>query len=190
MYHGLQHLLRGEQGAYYRDLYPLISFLPRYANGVPGTIATPDNDNDILPLWQIGEADGFQKLRESQPPQMIGEPSRKMTDATITEKVAGQSDKSLRSTPSHNGSVFAKADPYDPEAVLPVVESEYVLKPARNPPHVSLYDFFPFLRLFRWLWRHLTGKPRHDNVRSRKRKAFAEIAESQIPLEILLVLSK
>ncbi|KJA18765.1 hypothetical protein HYPSUDRAFT_44932 [Hypholoma sublateritium FD-334 SS-4] len=184
----VKHLLRGEQGAYYRDLYPLISFLPRHANGIPGTIAAPDSDSELLPLWQIAETDGFQKLRESYTPQTTGGP-RKMTDATMVEKVASGSDISLQITPERNGPALTKPCSYDPEAVLPVIESEYVLKPARNPPHASLYDFFPFLRLFRWLWRHLSGKPRHDNARTRKRKAFSEIAESQIPLEILLVLS-
>jgi hypothetical protein len=39
-----QHFLRDEKGVYYEDLYPLISFLPRYANdGGP-------NDQK-LPLW-------------------------------------------------------------------------------------------------------------------------------------------
>lgn len=113
-----------------------------------------------------------------------------MTEATVVEKVASGSDISLQTTLERNGSASTKPGSYDPEAVLPVIESEYVLKPARSPPHASLYDFFPFLRLFRWLWRHLSGKPRHDNAHTRKRKAFAEIAESQIPLEILLVLSK
>ncbi|TFK34235.1 Bestrophin, RFP-TM, chloride channel-domain-containing protein [Crucibulum laeve] len=43
----LKHLLRGEEGVYYTDLFPLVSCLPRYAN-IPPTIPT---EADILPLW-------------------------------------------------------------------------------------------------------------------------------------------
>jgi len=48
----VKHFLRGERGPYYEDLYPLISFLPRYANGnVEGSEA------EKLPLWQEDEDD-------------------------------------------------------------------------------------------------------------------------------------
>ncbi|PPQ67751.1 hypothetical protein CVT26_007038 [Gymnopilus dilepis] len=42
----VKHFLRDEPGVYYEDLYPLISFLPRYANGPSG------KDDELLPLWQ------------------------------------------------------------------------------------------------------------------------------------------
>jgi putative membrane protein len=41
-----QHFLRDERGVYYEDLYPLIAFLPRYANGQAGGPNDPK-----LPLW-------------------------------------------------------------------------------------------------------------------------------------------
>jgi predicted membrane chloride channel (bestrophin family) len=42
----VKHFLRDEPGVYYEDLYPLISFLPRYANGESGV------ESEKLPLWQ------------------------------------------------------------------------------------------------------------------------------------------
>jgi putative membrane protein len=72
--------------------------------------------------------------------------------------------------------------------VLPEVESEFVLKPARNPPHVSVLDYIPLLRLFRWIGRGFTHWSKDE--KKKKRKAYSEIVESHIPLEILLTLSK
>lgn len=42
----VKHYLRGEPGIYYKDLYPLIAFLPQYSleNG-------PSESNEKLPLW-------------------------------------------------------------------------------------------------------------------------------------------
>ncbi|KAF8605390.1 UPF0187-domain-containing protein [Ceratobasidium sp. AG-I] len=42
----VKHYLRGEPGVYYQDLYPLIAFLPQYANQ-----NTPMDSNEKLPLW-------------------------------------------------------------------------------------------------------------------------------------------
>jgi len=44
----VKHLLRGEPGVYYEDLYPLVCFLPRYASEMP-------SDADMLPLWKASE---------------------------------------------------------------------------------------------------------------------------------------
>jgi len=41
----VKHFIRDEPGVYYEDLYPLISFLPRYANGATGV------ESEKLPLW-------------------------------------------------------------------------------------------------------------------------------------------
>ncbi|KAG2022359.1 hypothetical protein CC2G_000117 [Coprinopsis cinerea AmutBmut pab1-1] len=42
----VKHLLRGEPGVFYEDLYPSVAHLPRYAADKP-------HPNDILPLWHI-----------------------------------------------------------------------------------------------------------------------------------------
>jgi len=74
---------------------------------------------------------------------------------------------------------------FDPECLLPQVESPFPLRPARNPPKSG------FLR---WLWKTLTlqrwrkNKP-GSNQTKRKRNTYVDNVESQIPLEICLVLS-
>jgi len=74
---------------------------------------------------------------------------------------------------------------FDPECLLPQVESPFPLRPARNPPNSG------FLR---WLWKTLTlqrwrkNKP-GCNQTKRKRNTYVDNVESQIPLEICLVLS-
>ncbi|KIM42437.1 hypothetical protein M413DRAFT_444852 [Hebeloma cylindrosporum] len=60
----VKHFLRGEQGVYYEDLYPLISFLPRYANGEQGPEA------EKLPLWQ--DVDEQYSRKPDQPATELG----------------------------------------------------------------------------------------------------------------------
>jgi len=49
-------------------------------------------------------------------------------------------------------------------------------------------DYFPILRLFGWIRRGFTRRSEEEKKR-KKRKAYSEIVESHIPLEILLALS-
>jgi len=65
--------------------------------------------------------------------------------------------------------------------------------PARNPPTLTIYDHFPFLRLFRWIGRAFTsrgGAEDEESIARRKRKPYSKMVEGPIPLEISLVLSK
>ncbi|KAG8765796.1 hypothetical protein FRC15_006744, partial [Serendipita sp. 397] len=59
----MKHFLRGEDGIYYQDLYPLVCFLPRYVNAPPpdpqnggggapgGGVNIVSSEMDELPLW-------------------------------------------------------------------------------------------------------------------------------------------
>ena len=78
---------------------------------------------------------------------------------------------------------------FDPEMALPQVESERPLKPARNPPSVSLVDSIPFLRFFKYVI-HKLFRTGHSSEYKKKNQPYIEYVESNIPLEILLVLSK
>ena len=73
-----QHFLRGEQGVYYEDLYPLISFLPRYANGEQGPEA------EKLPLWQ--EVDEYQQRKPDEPATELGREQSGTSDRTTSNK--------------------------------------------------------------------------------------------------------
>ncbi|KAH7339382.1 UPF0187-domain-containing protein [Rhizoctonia solani] len=56
----VKHYLRGEPGIYYRDLYPLIAFLPQYA-----VENTPMESDDKLPLWcEDANAGGYHLPRD------------------------------------------------------------------------------------------------------------------------------
>ncbi|CAA7268302.1 unnamed protein product [Cyclocybe aegerita] len=152
----VKHFLRGERGVYYEDLYPLISFLPRYANGEKGP------DSEKLPLWHDDD-----------------EHDHRPVDTPATEL-------GRETSPSSHGT---RHDGFDPEKALPQVASERPLKPARNPPETTLFDYIPLFRLFRWIVRAVSRRARARPARRTKRKAYADVVESHIPLEIILVLS-
>ncbi|KAF8189348.1 Bestrophin, RFP-TM, chloride channel-domain-containing protein [Pholiota molesta] len=190
----VKHLLRGEQGVYYRDLYPLIAFLPRYANQPAGSIAPPKHETEKLPLWHL--RDGHDFLLDDGPDAEAKADVQEKAEGVKADKESANGSGSRSSVQIPNGTYSRKAaaidigdrDQYDPEAVLPEVESEFVLKPARNPPRVSVLDYIPLLRLFRWIGRGFTHWSK-DEEKRKKRRAYSEIVESHIPLEILLTLS-
>jgi len=171
----VKHFLRDEPGVYYEDLYPLICFLPRYAN--------PHIPHEKLPLWQ-GYEEGTQKER-SETPAFAGSPPPE-------EKSDGKSDRSWFKS---NRGRRSRRNSFDPERALPRVESEHPLKPARNPPESTLADYFPLVRLFKWIGRVIKGRTKtkselnQSKRRMRKRGYGVELVESHIPLEIILVLS-
>lgn len=156
----VKHFLRGEQGVYYEDLYPLICFLPRYANAEP-------HHDERLPLWH--EETAAEHAREDQDRE-------NRHDREPTEK-----------TNSRASSRKPRKDNFDPEAALPSVDSDIPLKPARNPPETTILDYIPLLRFFRWMIRALLKKAQPGEQRTRKK--HATVVESNVPLEITLFLS-
>jgi len=187
----LQHLLRSEEGVYYEDLYPLLSFLPRYANEPTGA-----NIDEVgkLPLWHISEA----HIDTTEPRQRNVRSEDTIRGSDINEKTL--TNKSVAnvqvgsdsgSIPLRNGhySLPARSKTFDPEAALPRIESRHPLMPARNPPALTMYDHFPILRLFRWIGGKIRRQTEESTVRKEK-KPYSKMVEGPIPLEIVLVLSK
>lgn len=84
---------------------------------------------------------------------------------------------------------------FDPESVLPTIQSAVPLAPARNPPKETVYDVFPPFIIFlpiHVMIKKLTGTRRGDEDGSRNifgKKKEPEPIESNIPLEISLFLS-
>jgi len=170
----LKHLLRGEPGIYYEDLYPLINFLPRYASSPSLGHTTPEAT----------------------------------VDAATGEKVAGPLTQKTLQVDEKGGTLplwWTSADTkvpsarktkprrFNPESVLPQVETEISLRPARNPPKDGFFDYFPIFVPFRWIARALSSrinKNIHDNMDERtlsgKRKRPTHV-ESNVPLEIWYV---
>lgn len=93
-------------------------------------------------------------------------------------------------------------DYFDPEKALPQIISEVPLKPARNPPHTSIYDHLPILLIFKpfilvpkWLYKKYIRGRNHADIEDEtgtrtitgKKKTPTPIT-SNIPLEITLYL--
>jgi putative membrane protein len=191
----LQHLLRGEEGVYYEDLYPLLSFLPRYANEPTGANI---DEVEKLPLWHISEA----HIDTTEPRQrnVRSEDTTRGSDInekTLTNKSAanvqvGSDSGSIATVPLRNGhySLPARSQTFDQEAALPRIESRHPLMPARNPPALTMYDHFPILKLFRWIGWVFTRRQTEESAVRKKKKPYSNMVGGPIPLEITLVLSK
>lgn len=86
---------------------------------------------------------------------------------------------------------------FDPESALPDLPSEQPLRPARNPPNTNLYDYIPFLRIFKPIvkfikkrFNKLTRDEEETGYRSFSgRKIRPTMADSNVPVEITLFLS-
>lgn len=94
-----------------------------------------------------------------------------------------------------SGKRSRKNSAFDPEKVLPDVESAVHLRPARNPPKTTIYDAFPPFIIFlpihimvKKVFRRSTNRDDLTRDMFGKRKEAAPI-DSNIPLEISLFLS-
>ena len=130
-----------------------------------------------LPLWQL---DGEQPFN--------GEEKQKENHS----KQFSSTDEKNTDTASHQGwfsrNRSGKQRKFDPESVLPYVDSEQTLKPSRMPPPITVYDYIPLLRFFKWVVHTILRKAHPDMQRRRKKNPFSEIVESGVPLEISLIL--
>jgi len=172
----VKHSLREENGVYYEDLYPLVSFLPRNTTGTTGA-----EGGDRLPLWRMREdSDNVEQPPTSQ--QSFGSQPTSPISRGSSKYFTGRDDKQQPQIPPNS------SDTSDPEGNIPLPTTpDHPLKPARNPPLTSIYDYIPLLRLIRWLIRKMLRLT--IPVEKRKKKKKKGQVEIQIPLEIFLVLS-
>ncbi|KAJ6608293.1 UPF0187-domain-containing protein [Mycena sp. CBHHK59/15] len=179
----VKHYLRGEPGVYFEDLYPLICFLPRYANGLRST------DADMLPLWSASE-DAEYPLCNAKPPP----PSRQASIDPLTA-VSSVVEDDRKSEQSWFRSFSGRRNPsrsntFDPEKALADVQSHRPLKPAQNPPPASIFDYLPFLRIFKVFGRIFRKKSENRVPRDMLgRKIKPQMIESNVPLEVTIYLS-
>lgn len=170
----IKHYLRGEPGVYYQDLYPLVCFLPRYAPG-------GQSDADMLPMWHASEDGEFPIQHQPQ----LGAGYRNDSMNTLTS--------SYKEEPSHSfmGSV-RKHKVFDPEKVLPVVEVHRPLKSSRNPPPVGFTDYFPFLKIFKYIAKPFRKSPGSQDVNMREvlggKRRKPKPCDSNVPIELSLFL--
>ncbi|KAG7092130.1 hypothetical protein E1B28_008504 [Marasmius oreades] len=168
----VKHYLRGESGVYYQDLYPLICFLPRYTGG-------SRTEADMLPMWHASE-DGEHPINHDHdhPPRQ-------------TQSAPSSLDGKAEDTESKGffGSVSKKKRNFDPEQVLPTVHVHRPLKPSRNPPPSTVYDYIPFLRIWKVFTKPFRTKKEHVGMRALlRRKEKPQLGDSNVPIEISLFL--
>ena len=210
-----QHMLRGETGIYYEDLYPLICYLPRYASHSRSA-------DDVLPLWMASDIGA--QTTPTIPiamPQVLSpvpsEPDLHEKDGTVVGSTirsnslplseASMDEKSQVHHHVHHHRKKSKHK-FHVSSLLPEVVSDRNLLPARNPPKDDIYDYLPFLLLFKpllWFFNYLLDKLRDPSkdqsgsldplpasasertVRGKRRPPA--YVESHVPLEITLFLS-
>jgi hypothetical protein len=92
-----------------------------------------------------------------------------------------------------SSSTSAAARAYDPESLLPTVESDRPLRPARDPPHSHVHDYLPLLRLPYVVVRYFKRTTSEAYARRKRtllgHRKFVSHVESNVPLEISLYLS-
>lgn len=182
----LKHFLRSEPGIYYEDLYPLISFLPRYGSSNPGAHGA----DDMLPLWHASEEDNhkFEHSADSGRPSPHSMPTQATVVGSISEKSV-----SMFPTLSKKKGMAALNDPE--VGYLPSVYVHRPLRPARNPPSQGILDYLPFLRFFRWIGGGMVNRAQdaaalvgvsQRSTLGRKRKV--PLQDSNVPVEICMYL--
>lgn len=207
----IQHMLRGEPGVYYEDLYPLICFLPRYSIHPPLTHGDDDSEYLsqssarcyfftsvlVLPLWRASEMVADSDAPPPTPVTHVQDAEMQVRRTTSAPTGNGNSTSENRrkswinSLNSRNKS--KNTDDFDPEKVLPTVQCERPLRPARNPPEASAYDYLPILRIFKPLIslvvRGKMSSMSEGGKRTLSGKKKYVAVESNVPLEISLFLS-
>lgn len=169
---------------YYEDLYPLICFLPRYASPV-----TQHSTENMLPLWQASE-DGDHPYEHGV--NLRPHPTRTFSDpSTIVGGVPDTRQSEKSSSWFSKGPDRLRPKSFDPERVLPSVYTHRPLKPSRNPPKSTLYDYIPIFLIFKPIINLFKTKRIEETGRTASgRKIKPATGDSNVPLEITLFLSK
>jgi len=161
----------------------LIAFLPKYAND---PTATQGEREDRLPLWLIRDESNRLVDPSGESVGSSAQPSGHTSRGGSSSYYSTLSDmKHLPSIPKV---------PYDPETggdlLRPIISDHPVLKPARNPPPITIYDYIPVLSLIRWIIRKVLRQAYLGEKKKKKRPKKGEVGVgSHIPLELSLVLS-
>jgi len=157
----VKHFLRDERGVYYEDLYPLISFLPRYANG-------GEPNDPKLPLWDEDRPESDRTI--DMPTTELGRDGRDREN----------SEDSLRKRDIEKAAPTGKvpSEPLLKPARMPPVQTVY--------DYIPLFRFVRWLA--RTVSRRARAKQLAAGIKP-KRRIYEDVVQSYIPLEILLFLS-
>lgn len=137
----------------------------------------------MLALWHASEDPEFPPMHNPQ----LG-PSRNNSTHTLTSL-----DREAPSSHSFFGST-RKHKVFDPEKVLPIVEVHRPLKAAMNPPPVGFTDYFPFLKIFKYIAKPFRKSAGSQDVDMREvlggKKRKPRPCDSNVPIELSLFLLK
>lgn len=184
----MKHFLRGETGIFYEDLYPLVAFLPRF---VPGTTQQNPLDNNYGPYASPPpQADGG-----APPPATAAENGKPGQTGPDVDQLPLWYQSLRHPPPPFKKRPITRAKTFEPEKVLPTINADVQLRPARNPPKTSIWNFLPFLIPFRWLAKKLSRRVRAAISSSGEERSISgkvrkpPKVESNVPVEITLFLS-
>lgn len=200
----LKHYLRGEAGIFYKDLYPLVCFLPKYALPNSTYIERSDLDSRHAPSLHRGWSSETTVYPST--PFLTTSPETETIEiltfgpgaGLVTSPPSSRFSSYSESTPGLNPlSSTSKASPSTTlhnRAQYRRLVSPVPLLPSRNPPPVSFLALVPFYGLFADLFNLIRGRARKVLPRRRKNKPIAgkisgHKSGENVPLEITILLS-
>ncbi|KAL8292298.1 hypothetical protein RQP46_001764 [Phenoliferia psychrophenolica] len=191
----LKHYLRGEGGIYYKDLYPLICWIPKYALPAGSYVSRPDLDASHR-QEHSHPSESMELL--TQQPMMSMRSSQSSNDSSFTASkppFRSNTAATWTSTATYNAPLTASpvcGAPSSTTRQRRIIPPKTLL-PSRNPPHARLEDWIPWYGFVRDVFFFCTRrvKKASDRARGRKkrRKPIAHTSNDNIPLEITLLLS-
>ncbi|KIM22990.1 hypothetical protein M408DRAFT_78157 [Serendipita vermifera MAFF 305830] len=160
----LKHYLRGEEGCYYEDLYPLVKFLPQYALPAGTDVRFPTRKRDKKP-----------------PPRAPVMPSPKQEEFLPLPVTANGRTMTFTVMPPDDG----KASRQQTQEAQTEDNVVYLL-PSKNPPPYHIFDMWPFSLCIRAIQKRGMDLGGRKALRDRARN---RVGADNVPLEITHYLS-
>ncbi|KAG2343413.1 UPF0187-domain-containing protein [Suillus weaverae] len=177
----VKHYLRGEEGIYYKDLYPLVSFLPPYTHPViippttlPGLDRRPMHESTSCSHSSHDAPVSSEITQVPVSPSRLSHPNQTPL-STIPEATFQSANRNMTSA---EGRAITDAN----ELFIDDVS----LYPAMIPPRRHWRDVFPF-SIFFWILEKRASEAVGENYALRRFRHRSD--EHNIPLEISMLLS-
>jgi putative membrane protein len=184
----VKHYLRGEDGIFYADLYPLVKFLPPYAlpASIPSSADLP-GDMRAERVSQSEDGDVPASPRSVQFPASVMH--RRTTEATISELPLPSTTPGTRANTLVGPILQVNGRPQGGKKVSTEPNDELYILPAQIPPKYSMFDLFPFSLLVKMLTKrgHDVKGKKAARLRAQMRNHRGGMSHN-IPLEISLYL--
>lgn len=185
----MKHYLRGEEGTYYEDLWPLVKYLPAYAlpTGLPSP-GLPDveekQDEDTIDPDMTGNSLVSRKSTSALHLPLHNSPRVKPRPPNIMvppSPAIGSNGRPTRTSLAPPETPRPSNRPFEDQGLLP----------SRMPPKFSYFDVFPFSLLVKLLTHR--GKEVKGRKAARLRAKMGpgkrgRIVTHNVPLEITLYL--